>query len=93
MPRRFLFALLAVFSLLLPSAAAEETVVLPILMYHDVSFDHPGKDVVTPEELRSDLLWLREEGYTPVTMAQVIACADGISPLPPKPIVLSFDDG
>ena len=93
MPRRFLCALFSALSLFLPPAAAEEPVILPILMYHDVSFDHPGKDVVTPEELRADLAWLREAGYSPVTMAQVIACADGISPLPPKPIVLSFDDG
>ena len=93
MPRRFLFALFSALSLFLPSGAPEETVILPILMYHDVSELHPGKDSVTPEELRSDLLWLREAGYHPVTMAQVIAFVDGISPLPPKPIVLSFDDG
>jgi peptidoglycan/xylan/chitin deacetylase (PgdA/CDA1 family) len=93
MPRRFLIALFSALSLFLTPAVPEEPVILPILMYHDVSFDHPGKDVVTPEELRADLLWLREEGYAPVTMAQVIAFADGISPLPPRPIVLSFDDG
>ena len=93
MPRRFLFLLFSALSLFLSPAAAEEPVILPILMYHDVSFQHPGKDVVTPEELRADLLWLREAGYHPVTMAQVIAFSDGISPLPPKPIVLSFDDG
>jgi peptidoglycan/xylan/chitin deacetylase (PgdA/CDA1 family) len=91
MPRRILLLLFTACQLLFSSPAPEESVVLPILMYHDVSCENPGKDVVTPEELRADLIWLREEGYTPVTMAQVIACADGISPLPPKPIVLSFD--
>ncbi len=93
MPRRFFFLLFSALSLFLGPAAEEEPVILPILMYHDVSFEHPGKDVVTPEELRADLLWLREAGYHPVTMAQVIAFADGEALLPPKPIVLSFDDG
>ena len=93
MPRRFLFLLLSAFSLFFSSGAPEEGVTLPILMYHDVSDAHPGKDVVTPAELRSDLIWLKEEGYHPVTMARVIAYADGGAALPEKPIVLSFDDG
>ena len=93
MPRRFLFLLLSAFSLFFSSGAPEEGVTLPILMYHDVSDAHPGKDVVTPAELRSDLIWLKEEGYHPVTMARVIAYADGGATLPEKPIVLSFDDG
>ena len=94
MPRRILFLLLSAFSLLFSSPSPEEaSVLLPILMYHDVSHANPGKDVVTPEELRSDLLWLREQGYQPVTMALVIAWVDGGAPLPPRPVVLSFDDG
>ena len=93
MPRRFLFLLLSAFSLFFSSGAPEDGVTLPILMYHDVSDVHPGKDVVTPAELRSDLIWLKEEGYHPVTMARVIAYADGGATLPEKPIVLSFDDG
>ena len=93
MPRRFLFLLLSAFSLLFSPAPPEEEIVLPILMYHDVSYANPGKDVVTPEELRSDLVWLREAGWHPVTMARVIAWVDEGTPLPDKPIVLSFDDG
>ncbi len=93
MPRRFLFLLLTAFHLLFSSPAPEEGVVLPILMYHDVSCENPGKDVVTPEELRADLAWLRSQGYRPVTMARVIAYVDGSAPLPEKPIILSFDDG
>ena len=92
--RRYIFALLfSALSLLFFPGAPEEEVVLPILMYHDVRWEDPGKDAVTPEELRADLLWLREQGYRAVTMAQAIAFVDGGTPLPPKPIVLSFDDG
>ena len=93
MPRRILALLFSALSLLFSPGAPEEELVLPILMYHDVRWEDPGKDAVTPEELRSDLLWLREQGYRAVTMARVIAFVDEGTPLPPKPIVLSFDDG
>ena len=93
MPRRILVLLIGAFSLFFAPGAPEEAAVLPILMYHDVRWEDPGKDAVTPEELRADLLWLREQGYRAVTMAQVIAFVDGGPPLPEKPIVLSFDDG
>ena len=93
MLRRTLLLLFSVFSLFFSSGAPEEPVILPILMYHDVSDVKPGKDTVTPSELRSDLIWLREQGYSPVTMARVIAWVDEGTPLPDKPIVLSFDDG
>lgn len=77
-----------------PGPATEEAPVpLPILMYHDVKETKPGKDRITPYELESDLRYLLREGYTPVAMAEVAAYVyDGV-PLPPKPIVLSFDDG
>ena len=93
MLRRFFLLTMTALSLFLSPGAPEEKAVLPILMYHDVGDEKPGKDRVTPEELRSDLLWLREAGYTPVTMGRVIAFVDDGTPLPEKPVVLSFDDG
>ena len=93
MPRRLFLLLLTALSLLFSDPAQEDPVTLPILMYHDVGDVRPGKDRVTPEELRADLLWLRENGYVPVTMARVIAYVEDGAPLPDKPIVLSFDDG
>ena len=93
MLRRFFLLTTAALALLFSPGAPAEAVVLPILMYHDVGDVKPGKDRVTPEELRCDLLWLREAGYTPVTMGEVIAYVDEGRPLPDKPVVLSFDDG
>ena len=69
-----------------PAAEAPEPV-LPILMYHDVRWENPGKDAVTPAELESDLRWLASEGYTPVTMARVTDFVLEGKPLPPRPIV------
>lgn len=66
---------------------------VPILMYHEVKPKKSGKDAIQPWELENDLKWLRENGYTTVTMADLIAYVDAGTPLPEKPIVLSFDDG
>jgi peptidoglycan/xylan/chitin deacetylase (PgdA/CDA1 family) len=77
------------------SVHAQAGVKVPILMYHSILKDpsHTGTYVVTPEELESDLRWLKEHGYTAVHMAQVIAYAHGEGDLPEKPVVITFDDG
>lgn len=95
MLRRLICILFPAFLLLsaFPAAAEEAPVLLPILMYHDVKWQQPGKDVITPAELESDLRRLRELGYTAVTMADAEAYVYEGVPLPPKPVILSFDDG
>ena len=71
----------------------EEPVQLPILMYHEVKYQTPGKDSVLPEELEQDLRFLAEEGYTTVLMEDVIRYVYSGYALPEKPILLTFDDG
>ncbi len=70
-----------------------ESVPLPVLMYHEVKYDAPGKDSILPEEMESDLRYLAREGYTTVVMEDVIRYVYAGEPLPEKPILLSFDDG
>lgn len=93
MLHRLICCTFALFVLIFPAPAAEETAELPILMYHDVRWKDPGKDAVTPAELESDLRWLTEAGYTAVTMEQVCGFVLEGNLLPPRPVVLSFDDG
>lgn len=66
---------------------------LPILMYHEVKYKKLGKDVIAPQELESDLAWLKKNGYHSVFMKDLIAYVRGRAGLPEKPIVLTFDDG
>ncbi len=87
-----LLPLLLSAALCLPCAAADG-VPVPILMYHEVKDDRPGKDAIQPWELENDLRWLAENGYTAVTMAELVAYVYGGAPLPERPVVLSFDDG
>lgn len=71
-----------------------EKVNVPILMYHLVLEGSKGnKYIVSPSELESDLIYLRDNGYTTVVMQDLINYVyDGVD-LPEKPVVLTFDDG
>ena len=52
----------------------EQGIQLPIIMYHGVLKDtkRQGKYVISPELLESDMKYLKENGYTPVFMQDVI---------------------
>lgn len=79
------------------SAGVSDNVSLPIIMYHSVlkDTDLSGKYVITPETLKSDIRYLKENGYTFLSAEELIAFVDSNSnaKLPDKPIMLTFDDG
>jgi len=66
---------------------------VPILMYHHVGPLPAGNTMgegltVTNETLAKHLDHLADNGYTPITFAQLRQMV-----LPPKPVILTFDDG
>ena len=66
---------------------------VPVMMYHDIL---PKKEVffdVTPEELEADFELIKSKGVTPISLDQLIIHLRTGSPLPEKPILLTFDDG
>ena len=74
----------------IPKSDVQIGVKLPVLMYHEVSDDVWGLDYlfVSPARMRSQLQWLRDNGYETIFF----------SDLPHlswyrKPILLTFDDG
>lgn len=75
------------------SGTTPNGVIVPIIMYHEVKPFKTRKDVITPYEIESDLKYLKANGYTTITMADLIEYVNGGKDLPEKPIVLSFDDG
>ncbi|MBC7804030.1 MAG: poly-beta-1,6-N-acetyl-D-glucosamine N-deacetylase PgaB [Candidatus Parcubacteria bacterium] len=88
--------LLAMFLLALtaaPAFAAPDT--LTILCYHEARDDvrdYPDPYAVDSEALVRQFAWLRANGYTPVKLDEVIAARQGGKPLPPKAVLLTFDD-
>ena len=63
-------------------------------MYHSILKDpqRTGDYVISPEQLEKDLIYLQNHGYTTVLLADLIAYVHEGTPLPDKPIVLTFDD-
>lgn len=72
---------------------------LPILMYHYVETLPPNADnirrglTVSPELFEQHLGYLQQHGYETVNSEQVYHALTVGAPLPPKPIMLTFDDG
>ncbi len=48
---------------------------------------------VPPEDFRDQLDYLREEGYTTISMLDYMKAKKGKAELPPRPVILTFDDG
>jgi peptidoglycan/xylan/chitin deacetylase (PgdA/CDA1 family) len=65
---------------------------LPILMYHKVSRDHEDSLTIAAAHLDSQLAYLKVQGYQSVSFAELKSAWDYGHPLPPRPILLTFDD-
>jgi peptidoglycan/xylan/chitin deacetylase (PgdA/CDA1 family) len=70
---------------------------VPVLMYHVLSGapdDAPYPELyVRPETFRAQLRWLDRHGYTAVTLRAVWSHWHRGGELPPRPVVISIDDG
>ncbi|HEU0229745.1 MAG TPA: poly-beta-1,6-N-acetyl-D-glucosamine N-deacetylase PgaB [Burkholderiaceae bacterium] len=65
------------------------------LAYHDIE-DHGRNQIfvaVRTDLFVSQMHWLHDNGYQPVSVDQILAAHQGGKPLPPKAVLLSFDDG
>lgn len=70
---------------------------LPILMYHKIGIPPAGSQLkklwVSPEQFRRQMKWLKDRGWTSVTLREAADHADRATPLPARSVVVSFDDG
>jgi len=72
---------------------------VPILMYHHIAVPPPDADAirydlsVPPERFEAHLRYLKEAGYTTITLDALVYHLTRGWPLPPKPIIITFDDG
>jgi peptidoglycan/xylan/chitin deacetylase (PgdA/CDA1 family) len=69
---------------------------VPILTYHHISpqFPDDGKygETVTVDAFAQQVRWLAESGHTTISVAELFNAIYFDVPLPPKPVILVFDD-
>ena len=66
---------------------------IPVLVYHGITPDASGQDV-TREQFTRQMSRLADEGYETIGLGTLAAFLRGERvPLPPRPFVLTFDDG
>ena len=70
---------------------------VPILMYHVIGDPPPGAAwpqlYVSTAEFAAQVAWLDRNGFEAVTLSDVWRAWHGGRALPPRPVVLTFDDG
>ena len=76
--------------------AGPGTGAVPILVYHEVSpRPHPGfrRYTVTVREFARQMRWLAARRYQAIDMDALLRARTGGGTLPPRPVLITFDDG
>lgn len=72
---------------------------IPILLYHYIGNNPNPNDSardnlsVAPDQFDEQMGYLAKNGYNPITLDTMVAGLRGVATLPPKPVVITFDDG
>ncbi len=87
----------SIFNIAVPniSASAKAGTAVSIVMYHQIC-DNPsvlGDYAITPELLREDFEYMKNNNIHPVSFAQLTKYVKTGDALPENPVVITFDDG
>jgi len=79
-------------------AARQEADRIPVLMYHFFYSEEKGEtridgNYVEQNELRSQLQWLKDNGWTTLTMEEVLYFMQGRASVPRNSVAITIDDG
>lgn len=93
---KFLLLSLLFFSSLFSCVAAfaENSVNVPILVYHNFDPVKLGSMTISIKKFEEQLNWLKNNGYTVIPLKELVSYLQGKAiSLPPKPVVITDDDG
>lgn len=68
---------------------------VPILLYHNVISDaetSPNRFTMSQSVFERQMQWLSEGGYRGISISDFLAWREANAPLPPKPVLITFDD-
>ena len=75
---------------------ANDNVVVPALMYHNINDDYEDKNAsveISGQMFKEQMLALKENGYTSIFFNEYLDAVNNKKELPEKPILITFDDG
>ena len=70
-----------------------ENVGVPVLYYHSVDPSEANEVIISPERFKEQLQFIKDSGYTTLTMTELNDYILNNTPIPEKSIVITFDDG
>lgn len=66
---------------------------VPVLMYHSFSEELSANAIVHPSEFREQLVYLQQQGYTSISIYDLVRAVYLAEELPAKPLLITIDDG
>lgn len=82
-------------TVMVSSKPKQDTIKVPVIMYHHFCTNSKKINTYTihPKLLEEDLKYIKQNGYTTITMTDLINYCKGNGELPKKPIMITIDDG
>ncbi|WP_244208992.1 polysaccharide deacetylase family protein [Paenibacillus ferrarius] len=74
-------------------AAETHGIQIPVLNYHSIGVESGNTYVLPPDEFARQMAYLAAQHYTPLTLGDFVRIIEKKQPSPPKPVLLTFDDG
>ena len=66
---------------------------VPVLNYHQVEQKNGNPLTLWPDQFEAQMAYLADEGYTTITIDEMMDALENGTPLPEKPVIITFDDG
>ena len=66
---------------------------VPVLNYHQVEQKTGNPLTLWPDQFEAQMAYLADEGYTTITIDEMMDALEHGTPLPEKPVIITFDDG
>ncbi|WPC41997.1 polysaccharide deacetylase family protein [Clostridium sp. JS66] len=66
---------------------------VPVIMYHSIDYEAGNELRVPKEKFREQMKYLKDNGYTTLTLGELYNFMSNNKPVPEKSVVLTFDDG
>ena len=93
--KRLLFSLFLIFGLpvIIGFAMMRSAPGVPVLNYHQIEEKDGNPLTLWPDQFEAQMAYLSSEGYTTITIDEMMDAFENGTPLPEKPVIITFDDG